>query len=349
MAGAALTLLRPAGAVYGGLMRARAALYRAGWLPVARVAVPVICVGNLTTGGTGKSPMVEHVVRILATAGVKAGIASRGYRRRTRAADVVTVSDGDGRIASPDTGGDEPVMLARALPQVPVVVCANRHAAAARLVNEFQCAAVVLDDGFQHLALHRDLDIVLIDASANLAAEPLLPAGHRREPLAALARAGAIIHTRADGAFLGANRATACRYAPAAAQFTARFVGDGFVSATGERLPMNSLAGRKVLAFCGLARPKPFFEALRQAGCEVVAHACPDHEPYPPSLLGQLAAKAREAACFAAVTTAKDAVKLPADGFSPGLPLFVLVQRVEMDDDSAFRRFVLGVARRGPA
>ena len=345
MAQSALNFLRPAGALYGALMSTRSALYRTGLLRARRLGVPVICIGNLTTGGTGKSPFVEYVVRILADSGHKPGIASRGYRRRTPASQIVTVSDGAGQIASPDEGGDEPVMLARALGRVPVVVCADRHTAGERLVSQFACDIVVLDDGFQHLPLHRDLDIVLIDATVDLAAEPLLPAGHRREPLSALGRAGAIVHTRADGPCLEANRIVARRHAPEAREFAARFTPDHLMAPGGHPMTMDSLAGKRVFALCGLARPEPFLHSLHEAGCEVVAHPCPDHEPYPPDLLQRLAAKAREAKCAFVVTTAKDAVKLPPDGSPFTMPVLVLRQRVVLDDDEAFRRMVLGTVR----
>lgn len=189
-------LLLPAAGVYGLASSLRRQLYTAGWLERRKAPVPVICIGNLSLGGTGKTPMVAYTVRALQELGRKPGVASRGYKRKTPPRELVCVSQGAGILANPDQAGDEPVLLAHMLPQTPVAVCADRFQASEFLANECQCDCVVLDDGFQHLRLFRDADIVLIDATAELSRMRLFPAGTLRETTAQLIRATAVVHTR---------------------------------------------------------------------------------------------------------------------------------------------------------
>ena len=361
------TLLAPVGAAYRGAAAVRRALYSAGALATRRSPVPVICVGNLTLGGTGKTPMVAECCRVLQAAGRRPAVVTRGYGRRTPPSQLVVVSDGAAVTATPDEGGDEPVLLARMLPGVAVVACADRARACAHAHAQGWCDCIVLDDGFQHLALARDADIVLVDATRELGAMRMFPAGTMREPVGALARATAVVHTRAPAdptdACLAANRALVAGIRPGLPQFTARFLADSLrplggraasedgatpeaggatpLPGNGTDAPAGALAGKRVAAFAGIAQPEQFFADLRALGAEVHPIALPDHAAYDQSAIARIGARARAEQCDMAVTTAKDAVKF-APGDWPGtLPLLVLEQRVQLDPADEFRALLL--------
>jgi tetraacyldisaccharide 4'-kinase len=193
-------LFAPLSAAYGAAVAARGALYRIGWLRSETAPVPVISVGNIVAGGTGKTPVVALVARLLKKAGLSPAILSRGYGGR-RNEDPLVVSDGSG--SGPATtsamAGDEPLMLARLLPDVPIVVARRRIEGARLAASRLGARCLVLDDGFQHIALKRNLDIVLLDAMSPLDDGRLLPAGMLREPPSALARAGALAFTGRRG------------------------------------------------------------------------------------------------------------------------------------------------------
>src|SRR5205085_6711634 len=176
-------LLPPLSAVYGVVTRTRLALYRRGAFAITKLERPVISVGNITTGGTGKTPLVERVARIVASDGKKVCILTRGYGRAHPDRHVV-VSDGERITATPAAAGDEPSLLAQKLLGTAAVVCnADRRTAGLYAIEAFNTDCFILDDGFQHLRLARDLDIVTIDATNPWGGERLLPAGRLREPL----------------------------------------------------------------------------------------------------------------------------------------------------------------------
>ncbi|HYY41783.1 MAG TPA: tetraacyldisaccharide 4'-kinase, partial [Pyrinomonadaceae bacterium] len=215
--------LAPLGVVYGAATRARLALYRAGLFAMHRVAAPVISVGNITAGGTGKTPLVEWLARAVAREGRRVCVLTRGYGRRDAHRRVV-VSDGTRILADARAGGDEPRLLAENLRGLAAVVADRNRVAAARwALAELQSEVFILDDGFQHLSLARDLDIVTVDASAPWGGGHLLPRGRLREPLDGLARAHCIVITRAELApDLNALRAKAAQLSAGRPVFSAR-------------------------------------------------------------------------------------------------------------------------------
>ena len=186
--------MNPLSFLYGQAVEARAGLYASGTLRVHRLAAPVISVGNLTFGGTGKTPFVEFLARRMRFEGYRPAILSRGYGRRSRG--VVVVSVGEGPLVAAEIGGDEPVALAARLPGVAVVV-GERRVAAGEVAALLNTDLFLLDDGFQHLALARDVNLLLLDSKDPFGGGKLFPAGRLREPLAAIERADAIIFTRA--------------------------------------------------------------------------------------------------------------------------------------------------------
>src|SRR2546422_4631912 len=222
-AGWLLAPLIPLSRLYGLAMRARASLYARGLLKQQSLPCRVISVGNLTIGGTGKTPVVIALATALRDRGRKVGVISRGYKRRSRTS-ILEISDGRTLRGHPGDSGDEPFLIAQSCPGVPVAVGADRPRVGRYLVDRFDLDTLVLDDGFQHLALRRDMDILVLDAGAPFGNGYLLPRGRLREPLSAMERASAVLVTRASQAQRLDELKTAVRpAAPAGAGWNSGF------------------------------------------------------------------------------------------------------------------------------
>jgi tetraacyldisaccharide 4'-kinase len=305
-----VSALDPFAALYGAAVAARLAAYRRGLLPVRRAGRPVLSVGNVAAGGTGKTPFVRWLAGELLARGQRPSILTRGYGRESRG--TVVVSDGAGSVAAVRDAGDEASVLAGALPAVPVVAAARRIRAARR-AEEIQPAIALhlLDDGFSHVALARDLDVVLLDAAAPDAGGALLPVGRLREPLDSLARADLLVVTKTDEADPSAARALAARYAPGVPVYHAATRVLGIRDSRGRAVDAADLPGATCVAVAGLARPGSFFSTLSALGISPAASlAFPDHEAYGPAALGRVERAAEECGATAVVATEKDAVKL---------------------------------------
>jgi tetraacyldisaccharide 4'-kinase len=295
--------------LYAGAHRLRAAWYAGRALRLPR---PVVSIGNLHWGGTGKTPLVAAVAGHLHQRGRAVCILSRGYGRRGHR--VALVSRGDGPLLDPAAGGDEPVLLAGELPGVSVVVGADRHQAGVAALTRLRLNPdlFVLDDGFSHLALRRDLDLLVLPAADPLGGGRLWPGGRLREPLAAAARAHAVLITGAGAA-------------PAAVQAALRphgFTGPAFAcpiltgrpllhaaDRAGGTVPLA--AGSRVVLVSAIARPERFAAAVRELDFAVMGEMrFPDHHPFPPASLQRIAARVESSGADAALTTAKDRVKL---------------------------------------
>lgn len=271
-----------------------------GLLPRKTAPLPVISVGNITMGGTGKTPLVEALARTLLELGAKPAILTRGYRRRGTSTLVLQGDPGPGWTQA----GDEPSLLAKRLSGVPVVVDADRFRGAQRAVS-LGATHALLDDGFQHWPLARDLDLVVVNAT-----DPLGRFTWRREGPRALGFASRIVCVGEPADQENARRLL-FRYHPLP-PFAVAARPQGFFWQN--RLqPLGKLAGQKLLAFAGIAHPARFFQALATAGAELVAKvAFPDHHPYSREQLQALLSQARRHSALA-ITTAKDAVRLPED------------------------------------
>jgi len=316
-------LFLPLAPIYRGAVAARGAAYRRGWIRRARLDAPVISVGNLTFGGTGKTPTVIALVRDLVRMGRRPAVLTRGYKRRD---DHQVVVVGPEPRQGVDEVGDEPLEMARRLPGVPVVVDSDRERGGTEALR-LGADVLVLDDGFQHLQLERDLDLVLIDAGDPWGGGRLPPLGRLREPLTAIRRASAVLITKVPADWrpvVAEIEAAVDHVAPALQVFVSRMrahrvrvPGEGWQRA-------DILAGRRVLPFAGIGRPQGLADTLSEAGAEVVdSRWFPDHHAYTPADLHQVTAAA-EAVEAVPVTTAKDATKLPPDAA-------VWVVEVEMD------------------
>lgn len=260
--GIAALLLTPLSWIFRGVVRVRRALYLAGWLKAHRVACPVVVVGNITVGGTGKTPLIVWLAKQLPARGFRPGLVSRGYGGDSIDRPVIVTSDSDPRRV-----GDEPVLIARNT-GMPVCVCRDRVAAAIALV-ERGADIILSDDGLQHYRLARDVELVVVDDRRGFGNGRLLPAGPMREPRSRLGEVDLVV--RNGGAARDGEVSMSVR-------------GDEVVNlATGERRSLMSLAGERWHAVAGIANPEAFFSALGEAGLQIERHPFNDHARLTPA------------------------------------------------------------------
>ncbi|WP_049622575.1 tetraacyldisaccharide 4'-kinase [Frateuria defendens] len=270
---------RPLAALYGGVVALRRGLYRSGRLRRVRLPVPVVVIGNLTAGGTGKTPLTIALAEALRARGFRPGVVSRGYGGSLREPRLL------GEHPDPAEVGDEPCLIRAS--GVPVAVGRERPAAAQRLLDA-GCDVVIADDGLQHYRLARDVEICVIDGARRFGNRRLLPAGPLREPME---RLGTVDFRVCNG-----GRAEPGEVAMRLRGGTARALSDG-----GER-PLSDFAGQAVHAVAAIGHPARFFDSLRGQGVEVIEHPFPDHHAFEPADLAFGDARA-------VLMTEKDAVK----------------------------------------
>ena len=296
---------------YAAAVAARNALYDLQWLPIATPPIPVICVGNLTLGGTGKTPLVAWVARQLATRGQRPAIISRGY------------------AAAPESTSDEAAELHLLLPEVPHIANRNRAVGVKDAVDRHAATVAVLDDGFQHRRLARSLDIVAVDATDPYGCGHLFPRGLLREPLRGLRRAGGIVLTRAssvDADQRATIKTTLMRHAGTQKPIWAEAVHrpQCLRSSDGTIRPLAELAGRRVAIVSGIGNPAAFRRTVEAAGAHVaVERIFPDHHAYPAGDVVEIGESAHKSEAELVVTTVKDLVKIRAADLS-GVPVVAL-------------------------
>lgn len=339
-------ILAPLGALYSAAMRGRRALYKTGALRVHKTGVPVISVGNITTGGTGKTPLVDWVARTVAREGLRVCILTRGYGRADESKRVL-VSDGEQIFADSREGGDEPRLLAENLRGVAAVISdADRVAAARWALENLKSEVFILDDGFQHLRVARNLDLVVVDATNPWGGGKLLPRGRLREPLRELSRADCIILTRCEqihevdslrkqaerlsgGRPVLLSRTRTRMIHPLDATMKENIVADSS-SHLSSLIPYPLPS--PLMAFCAIGNPASFFEHLRKDGYTLkLTRAFADHHVYTQRDIDLLISEAQSAGAQSLLTTAKDAVKLRSLRFD--LPCYVLEIELEFDDE----------------
>jgi tetraacyldisaccharide 4'-kinase len=331
-------ILPPLSTLYGAVTRTRLALYRRGTFRTTKLDRPVISVGNITAGGTGKTPLVEWVAKTVAATGKKVCILTRGYGRENPQQQVV-VSDGTTILATPTEAGDEPYLLANNLLaknlQQPVAVISNadRVSAGRYAIENLNTDCFVLDDGFQHLRLARDLNIVTIDATNPWGGGHLLPNGLLREPLTGLSRADCVVLTRCD---------QADDLADLRGQIRDFIRGPVFESSM--RAVNALVTTAPVAAFCAVGNPGSFFAQLRKHGYELaIEKAFTDHHSYTQRDVNELVAAAARAGAKGLVTTAKDAVKLRSLSFS--MPWHVFEIEIEIKDETGLADLIRAASR----
>ncbi|MGH9874241.1 MAG: tetraacyldisaccharide 4'-kinase [Pyrinomonadaceae bacterium] len=334
-------ILPPLSAIYNVVTRTRVAGYRRGWFSVSKLPAPVISVGNLTTGGTGKTPLVEWVCLAVAReTGKRACVLTRGYGRANPQSQVL-VSDGSKLLAGERESGDEPYLLAQNLIGIAAVVSnPNRLAAGEWAMKNLGSEVFVLDDGFQHLSLARDLNILAIDVTNPWGGGSLLPNGRLREPRAGLSRADCVVVTRTEQVEdTDSIRNTVQQFAGPIPIFSSRMIVSGIRKLNGESVTRDSLVDQSVAAFCGVGNPDSFFNQLRREGYTPAAtRAFADHHNYNQSDLDRLVNDAKAHGAVGLITTAKDALKLAS--LKLELPCYVLEIKISIDDDAALLEMI---------
>lgn len=336
--------LLPLSLVYGAVVFVRNWFFDIGLLPVTKVAVPVISVGNILVGGTGKTPLVEYLARLLQQHGKKVAIISRGYRRTTKG--YVVVSNGAQRCAEASESGDEPAQMAEKLDGVVVVVDENRVRAAQRVVKDFRVNAIILDDGFQHRYLHRHLDLVVVTAGETTSFMPLLPAGNRREPLASLQRADAVVVSRWRHVedLVQARRVLERWNKPVVGMSLRPTMLVHAASRRHEEL--STIKGKNAVAFSGIGQPEAFEWTLQSLAVNVVQHhRFPDHYRYRPRDIEEVIESYKRSQAEYILTTEKDLVRLAGDGtvsqsFFQEFPVFAVQVGAVIDEKEIFHEIV---------
>ncbi len=334
---------RPFSPIYSFVMKSREKLYTSGFFRQHIFPVPIISIGNLVLGGTGKTPTVQHVARLLLNHGYHPAIISRGHGGKARDA-VNIVSDGQNIFLSAQLAGDEPSMLAQSLPGVPVLTGSRRIFPCAEAIARFSSDILILDDGFQHLSVKRDIDLVLFDATELAGNSRVFPGGPLREPTFSLKRCDAFLLT--GRTFANQERAEkfsdllqqkfAGRPVFMSAVNSARLLGpDGNVC---DDTSFNNFFG-----FCGIANPSRFEKSINDLGIRLKAFfPLKDHTSYNRHLIANLCKKAIELGATRLVTTEKDFVKLR--DYELQLPLYVL--QIQHKVEQAFDQFVLNALRK---
>lgn len=328
--------------IYWLIWSFRKRLYERGILKIRRLPCPVICVGNLTTGGTGKTPTVITLTRLLQGL-YRLTILTRGYRRRS-SNPILVVSDRKEILVNPCESGDEPYLLASALKGTPVIVGTDRFKTGRYSIDKFNTNLLILDDGYQHLGLHRDIDILLIDATNPIGNGHLLPKGILREPPSGISRADCIIISRADegnreyveGLFRSYNKDSPVFYAV--------YKPANLRDIKGKTLGLDYVAGKDIMLFSGIGNPDSFRKTVENIGGKVKGEIIfPDHHWYKEKDIERIIREAERLSVKAIMTTEKDSVRFT------DIPLMaelhcnidILILRTEMEIDNRFQEWIL--------
>jgi tetraacyldisaccharide 4'-kinase len=349
--------------LYELAVRLRVAAYETEYRKPRRLAATTIGVGNITLGGTGKTPMVEYIARYLRSQEHRVAILTRGYGRQSAGMQTLNAgrpAPGDAAsepesqsatIRSYREVGDEPLMLARAIPDVPIVVHKDRFQAGRWAVRSLGADVLVLDDAYQHLQLARDLNILLIDASDPFGGFQMPPFGRLREPLYGIKRADLVIVTRADRPFDQAQMQAIIRHF-CGDNIPVMYMTSGITRLrhleTGAVYELQEFTGWRAAALCGIGNPHAFAEDILRAGINIVSESFfRDHHPFTQADLDQATAEARQATADMIITTEKDAVRL--EGLRQGeVPVYAAQMEIQSDDEIRLKSLLLRtVMRRG--
>ena len=322
--------------IYRFIVQSRQTLYNRGVLRTHRLPCRVISIGNITLGGTGKTPTAIYLAQLFQNKGIQPVVLSRGYKSQSSAATAV-VSDGTTTLMDARDAGDEPFLLSQALPGVPVIIGPDRAVSGRFACEQFSPGVVILDDGFQHQRVKRDVDIVLIDLHHGFGNGYLLPRGILREPVSSLSRASLFLLTKQMGS--GTNeelKEQIRRFNPDAPIFHTHYKVRSIRNLNGQKeVPPNHLQGKKVLALSGIGNPHYFSFLLKQSGMLVTEEwTLPDHHDY----TEKDTARVRDyLACVDyIVTTAKDSCKMNRKLFHD-LPILTLEVVLHIDDEQRFK------------
>ncbi len=317
--------------------------FRFGLRKRSRLKCPVISIGNLTTGGTGKTPFTIMLCRSLQSMGKSIVVLNRGYRGKNEFGCAV-VSDQNGVLLTSDEAGDEAYLLAKSLPGIPIITGKDRRITGRKATELFNPDVVILDDGMQFWQLHRDLDIVLLNAAAPFDNGWTLPRGLLREPPSHLDRAGIVIVTSGSSCSEEAKAAILKRInelAPGRPIYFTNLIAAGLVDLKNDtQLPLSWLDTRKVSLFSAIGNPASFEQTIQQLGADTIKHTrLRDHEQVSMMELTRICEQAADAGSSALITTAKDAVKIPK--IVSAIPVLALEVEMEVSDTQSFLQKLL--------
>jgi tetraacyldisaccharide 4'-kinase len=336
-------------------VRLRVVAYETDYLRARQLEAFVISVGNITLGGTGKTPIVNYIARYLKKEDRSVAILTRGYGRKSTAPRILNDPRKAAQLSSNREAqsqsagdyleyGDEPLMLAKALPGVPIVINKNRYEGGRLAEQEFNAEVLLLDDGYQHLALARDLNILLLDATDPFGDFEMVPFGRLREPLYGLRRADVVIVTRADKAFDQAQTLSIIKYC-CGDKVPVMYVYSTITSLrllpTGDAYDASEFVGWNVMTLCGIGNPQAFSDDLLQIGMNIAAeNFFPDHYAYRQEDLDRVLQTARDTGADAIITTEKDAVRL--EGLHYGdIPVYAAQMETRSEDEVRLKSLLL--------
>ncbi len=319
------SLLFPLALLYSVLIFWRNFFYKHNFFVTRKLPRPVISIGNLTVGGTGKTPIVMYICEFLKKRGYKTSIISRGYQRNTKG--TFLVSNGDHPLSTWEETGDEPYMMAKKLCKIPIVVDEDRYRGGMFLINNFNPDIIVIDDGFQHRSLYRDVDIVLINGNDEIHEHKVLPYGLLREPWHSIKRADAIFITKnKPQPFL--NRKIKKTSLPIF-----------YTKIKSSIKPKINIKNKKVFLFCGIADPETFKQIVVNYDCNICGTKIfPDHFNYPRKEIIHIEKKAKELGVDYILTTEKDWTKI--ENFDLTFSFIVLELRLEVIEKDRLKKLL---------
>ncbi|MBI4618817.1 MAG: tetraacyldisaccharide 4'-kinase [Desulfobacterales bacterium] len=324
--------------LYRGVVQTRYCLYQRGILRSKKLPCKIISVGNISLGGSGKTPTTHYIAKLLKENGFRVGIVSRGYRSK-RTGKVSLISNGDDIILSSIEAGDEPYMLAKKLKGIPVLTSKDRYQGGRYAIEHFNSNVLILDDGFQHIRLQRDIDILLLDSRTISGNNYLFPRGVLREPLGNLKRADVFLVTRAKSDEQRELTHTIRSIKKDSEIFYGYFQAKHLIDPFGERKGLDCLKGKRVLSFSGIANPEHFTTLLEELGAIVVKELIfPDHHWYSSIDYKRIEENSREVNF--ALTTEKDMVKIHSSFFS-NVKTFALEIELRLEKEEEFKDFLL--------
>jgi len=306
-------------------------LYDKNIFKIEKLSVPVISVGNITAGGTGKTPFVISLSKTLQRNGYKVGIITRGYRRKGKA--QIIVSTGKGPLVSPHISGDEPHLMAYKTKDAVIIADRNRIAAGKTAIEKYNCTILIADDGYQHRHLSRDLNILLWDVYSNPYKEKILPAGKLRESWSGLKRASLLVFTRTDTIpdsykrFFREKRLDLKQYcSPISIEKIVN-------ASSGNTLNLEDLKGHSIFAFCGLGNSHQFFGTIKKLDpSKIITRKFRDHHKYNEKEINSLIEDAKSNNCEFLITTEKDAINFP-EGLPKIANLLILDISLEIEEN----------------
>ena len=315
--------------LYGILICIRNQLFDLSWIQINSFNKPIISIGNITLGGTGKTPLVIYIAKILLKKNITPGIISRGYKRKSKG--MVIVHNGKELLVDVMTSGDEPYLMAKTLKKVPIIVCKNRSLGIKKLLKNYSIDIIIMDDAFQHRKVKRNLDIITIAANEINANYKLLPLGKMREPLHNIQRSHLVVYTKTENKIPDIhsklqpylfNDYTISTFEPLLMKYESK----GYIESSAPNEPL--------FAFCGIADPQSFFKSITKLGINIKDKIIyRDHQNYNKTIINQLSQRIKNNNGKKVITTEKDLVKLP-DSFIDFFEVYIIKINIIFKEDS---------------